>query len=45
MKPFLHYSAMLIGGYLVVYYYTGAGTVINSAGTASSGLVRAFQGR
>jgi hypothetical protein len=44
-KVALKYSAVLIGTYLLVYYATGAGKVIQQGGSASVGLVKAFQGR
>lgn len=45
MRDALRLGAILIGTYLVVYYATGAGKVIGSAGTAVPGVIRAFQGR
>lgn len=45
MKKALTYSAGLISLYLLVYYSTGSGTLINNASTGSVNLVKAFQGR
>jgi len=43
-KIFL-YGAGLIGLYLIVVNYTGASKDLNSAGSGSVNLVKAFQGR
>lgn len=45
MKDALKLGAILIGTYLVVYYATGAGRVIGAGGQATTGVIRAFQGR
>lgn len=45
MRDALKLGAILIGTYLVVYYATGAGKTIGALGTASSGVIKAFQGR
>lgn len=41
----LELSFLTIGVYLAVYYASGSGTVINSAGQQGVNLVKAFQGR
>lgn len=45
MRIALKYGAVLIGIYLVSYYYTGAGTLTNDAFKGISGTVQALQGR
>jgi hypothetical protein len=45
MKTALKYGAGLIGVYLLVFYSSGSGTVINDSATATSGVIRAFQGQ
>jgi len=45
MRKALTYAAGLIAVYLLVANATGAGKVLTSAGSASTGLVKAFQGR
>lgn len=44
MKLALKYGAGLIGLYLVVYYYTGAGTLTNDVFKGVSGTVNSLQG-
>lgn len=45
LKKSLQYSALLIGGYLVLNKYTGAKTVIDSSTAGAGNLVQRFQGR
>jgi hypothetical protein len=45
MKQGLKYGAGLIALYLVVYYYTGAGTLLTDASKGGTNLVQAFQAR
>jgi hypothetical protein len=45
MNKTLRYGAGLIALYLVVYYYTGAGTVISRGTAGASTVIKAFQGR
>lgn len=45
MKKALLYGAVLIGVYLGVYYYTGAGTLITDTTSGATGVVTALQGR
>lgn len=45
MKTAIKYGATLIGVYLVVFYASGAGRVLQSGGTAAVGLTKALQGR
>ncbi len=45
MTQALKIGGLLIGTYLLVYYATGAGRVIGAGGQATSGVIRAFQGR
>lgn len=45
MKTALKYGAGLIGLYLVVYYATGSGTVLNNGQTGLVNTIKAFQGR
>jgi hypothetical protein len=45
MRKFIFYSAALIAGYLVLANYKGFTSDLNSAGTGSVNLVKAFQGR
>lgn len=45
MKTALKYSAGLIGLYLLVYYYTGTGDLLNNGSAGASKLVATFQGR
>jgi len=45
MRKFIFYSAVLIGGYLVLVNYRGAVADATAAGSGSVNLVKAFQGR
>jgi hypothetical protein len=45
MKDALKIGGLLIGTYLLVYYATGAGRVIGAGGQATTGVIKAFQGR
>jgi len=45
MKKVAFYGSVLIGTYLVVYYYTGAGALIKDASSGGAQLVQAFQAR
>lgn len=45
MKKALTYSAGLIALYLIVEHALGAGTIFEKGGKASTGLIRALQGR
>lgn len=45
MKKALAYGAALIALYLVVYNYTGAGTLLTNGANGSVGVIKAFQGR
>jgi len=45
MRVALKYGAVLIGIYLVTYYYTGAGTLTNDAFRGITGTVQALQAR
>ena len=45
MKRVILYGAVLIGVYLGVYYYTGAGTLITDSTTGATSVVQALQGR
>lgn len=45
MLKFVKIGGVLIVVYLVVAHATDAGRLLASAGTAGSGLVKAFQGR
>ena len=45
MKKVAFYGAVLVGIYLGVYYYTGAGTLIKDASSGGAQLVQAFQAR
>ncbi len=44
-RKFLTYGFLAIGGYLVLTHFTGTRVFLNSAGTNSVNVVRAFQGR
>jgi hypothetical protein len=44
-KTALKYGAGLIGLYLVVYWYTGAGAILNDITGGGTKLVQAFQAR
>jgi hypothetical protein len=44
-RKVLVYGAALIGGYLVLVHYTGFAKDVNSAGSGSVNLIKAFQGR
>lgn len=41
----LTYGAVLIGTYILVAHYTGAGNLLTKGGSALSGVVKTFQGR
>lgn len=45
MKTALKYGAGLVGLYLVVYYATGSGNLINNGQAGIVNTVKAFQGR
>lgn len=45
MNRALKYSAVLIGGYLVVAYATGFGKAITATGGQAVALTKALQGR
>ena len=45
MQKALRYGAGLIALYLVAFYATGAGQVINASSNGASGVIRALQGR
>jgi hypothetical protein len=45
VKDALKIGGLLIGTYLLVYYATGAGRVIGASGQATTGVIKAFQGR
>lgn len=45
LQKSLKYSAILIGGYLVLNKYTGAKTVLDSSSAGAGNLVQRFQGR
>lgn len=45
MKQVLFWAAVLIGGYLVLNQSKGFVADLGTAGTASTNLVEAFQGR
>jgi hypothetical protein len=45
MKKLAAYGAGLIALYLGVYYYTGAGALIQDTTKGTSGVITAFQGR
>lgn len=45
MRKALFWSAVLIGGYLVLVNFQGFTSDVSTAGTSSVNLVRAFQGR
>jgi|GraSoiStandDraft_14_1057315.scaffolds.fasta_scaffold107542_6 hypothetical protein len=45
IKRVVELSFLTIGTYLLVYYSSGSGTLINSAGSQGVNLVKAFQGR
>lgn len=44
-KLFLRYTFLAIGGYLAVYYATGAGQLIDSASKAYNSGVKTLQAR
>lgn len=41
----LKWGAVLIGGYLVLSHYTGAGKLISSASAGASTVAKTLQGR
>lgn len=45
LREALKYGGGLIALYLVVYYATGSGIVLNDATSGGTSLVKAFQGR
>jgi len=45
MRTGVRYGAILIAIYLGVYYWTGAGTLLEKGSTGTANVVRAFQGR
>jgi hypothetical protein len=45
MRTALKYGAILIGGYLVLSHFTGAGKVISAAATGATTVTRGLQGR
>lgn len=45
MRVAVKYGAVLIGIYLVSYYYTGAGTLTNDAFAGATNVVKSLQGR
>jgi hypothetical protein len=45
MKIALKYGAGLIGLYLAVYYYTGAGTLLKDATGGGTQVIQALQAR
>ncbi len=45
MQKALRYGAGLIALYLVVYYYTGAGTVITKGASGARSIITGLQGR
>ncbi len=45
MRKALVIGGALIATYLLVYYSTGSGTVINDASTGATNVIAAFQGR
>lgn len=45
MRVAVKYAAVLIGIYLVTYYYTGAGQLTNDVFKGVSGTVQSLQGR
>lgn len=45
MKTALKYSGGLIGLYLLVYYWTGTGTLLNSGSGGVVNTIKALQGR
>lgn len=44
-KTVLKYSALLIGGYLVVAYSTNWGSFMTAGSTGAATVIKAFQGR
>ncbi len=44
-RKFLLYGFLAIGGYLVLTHVTGTRTFLNSAGSNSGNVIKAFQGR
>jgi hypothetical protein len=45
IKQFMTLSAWLVGGYLVLSYATGAGTLINNGAAGIVSIDKALQGR
>lgn len=45
MRTALTYGAALIAVYLLVAHATGGGQLLSSAGSATSSVVKTFQGR
>lgn len=45
MRTALRYGAILIGTYLVVFYATGSGTVLDKGTAGGVNVIKAFQGR
>jgi len=45
MRKALTIGGALIATYLVVYYWTGSGTVITDSANGASNVIKAFQGR
>ena len=45
MRTALKYGAGLIGLYLVVYYASGSGQLINNGQAGLTNTIKAFQGR
>ena len=41
----LKYTGVLIGTYLLVYYATGAGTLLNQGQQAGTSIIKTLQGR
>jgi len=44
MNKVLKYGAVLIGVYLGVYYYTGAGKLLSGGSSAAGNIITDFQG-
>lgn len=45
VRSVLKGAGYLIGGYLILYYATGAGTVLTNGASASSQIIKSLQGR
>lgn len=45
MRKVIFWGAVLIGGYLVLNNFKGANILLGTAGSQSTNLVKAFQGR